>query len=69
MALSQIETQQVSTPGAEPEVSAWPRVGPRAGSREVGTERLNAARGIIVGLGIGLTCWLAIGAALWAWMA
>lgn len=64
MASSQIETQQASTHGAKPEVSAWPRVGPR----EVGTGRLNAARGIIVGLGIGLTCWLAIGTAVWAWM-
>lgn len=64
MALSQIETQQAFTPGAKPEASAWPRVGPQ----EVGTERLSAARGIILGLGIALACWSVIGAAAWSWM-
>lgn len=65
---SQIDAERVpaldTRPGVSaPRVSARPRVGPRSD----GTGRLNAARGVVFGLGIGLACWLVIGAAVWLW--
>lgn len=67
MSSSQIAAERVlaPAPGARPGGTARPHTGPRG----VGTGRLNAARGVIVGLGIGLACWSLIGAAAWLWMA
>lgn len=67
MSSSQLDAERVLAPipGARPGGRARPRAEPRG----VGTERLNAARGVILGLGIGLACWFMIGAAAWVWMA
>ena len=67
MSSSQIDAERVLAPAprARPGVSARPHRDPRG----IGTERLNAARGVILGLGIGVACWLVIGAAAWFWMA
>lgn len=67
MSSSQIDAQRVlvPVPGARPGGPAGPHTEPQG----VGTERLNAARGVILGLGIGLACWFMIGAAAWVWMA
>lgn len=66
MSSSQLDAERVLAPvsAARPGGAARPRTGPRG----IGTERLNAARGVIVGLGIGLACWSVIGAAVWFWM-